>query len=76
MTPSTTIGSVASPMGLSISTDQARPSLLTFLSLICLSGLKCGEPKVPPLTSQLVPLEASASTRCSVTLPAPAALCP
>ncbi len=70
MVPSTTIGSVASPIGLSMSSDQASPSRPTFLSLICLSGLKCCEPKSPPSTSQLRPPRACAITRASVTSPA------
>src|SRR5450631_672146 len=62
------------PMGLSISRYHAKPKLPTFLSVICLSELKCCEPKLPPLTSQLRPLEASASTLASLTLPGLAGL--
>src|SRR6185437_7049653 len=58
------------PIGLSISSDHARPSLPIFLSLICLSGLKCWESKLPPLTIQLLPLGASLRTLASFTLPA------
>src|SRR5580698_11060679 len=68
------MGSEAMPMGLSISSDHARPSLPTFLSLICLRGLKCWEPKLPPLTSQFSPVCASPRTRCAFTLPALPAL--
>ena len=54
---------------LSISAVQARPSLPTFLSVICLSGLNCCCLKLPPFTGQLFPVADSASTLASVTLP-------
>ena len=77
MTPSTTIGSAARPIGSSISVIQASPRRPTFLSLICFSGLNCCWAKLPPLTSQLSPIDASAATRAAVTLPAaPAAAQP
>src|ERR1700675_3054856 len=69
MTPSTTIGSVARPMALSMSVAHARPRLPIFLSVTRLSGLKCCSSKVRPPTSQLLPSDASAITRASVTLP-------
>src|ERR1700678_1837161 len=76
MVPSMTRGSDAIPIGLSISSDHARPSLPIFLSLICLSGLKCWEPKLPPLTIQLLPLGASLRTLSSFTFPAFDPPCP
>src|SRR5579862_6638940 len=64
------MGSEAMPIGLSRSSDQARPNRPTFWLVTCSSGLKCCELKSPPLTSQFAPVEASARTRCASTLPA------
>src|SRR5215469_16286297 len=56
-----------------MSSDQASPSLSTFLSLIWTSGLKCLESLRRPLMSQLAPEAASAATRASSTLAGEAA---
>src|SRR5579871_858733 len=70
MTPSTTMGSVARPIVLSISVDQASPSFPIFLSDTCVSGLKCCSLKSRPPTNQFAPVETSLITLDWLTSPA------
>src|SRR6266478_2419373 len=68
------MGSATTPIAPSISRYHASPRLFTFLSLICVNGLKCASSNVRPFSSQFAPAGDSEATRAAVTSPAFAAV--
>src|SRR6266478_4696367 len=68
------MGSATTPIAPSISRYHASPRRFTFLSLICVNGLKCASSNVRPFSSQFVPAGDSEATRAAVTSPAFAAV--
>src|SRR5713226_6572835 len=69
------MGSATTPIAPSKSRYHASPRAFTFLSLICVNGLKCASSNVRPFSSQFAPPADSEATRASVTSPAFAAVC-
>src|SRR6267142_2675069 len=69
------MGSATTPIAPGISRYQASPRPFTFLSVICINGLKCASSNVRPFNSQFEPAPDSAATRASVTSPAFTAVC-
>src|SRR5882762_1819776 len=68
------MGSATTPIAPSISRYHASPRRFTFLSLICVNGLKCASSNVRPFSGQFVPAGDSEATRAAVTSPAFAAV--